>query len=191
VDSRDGRAVDLCQFALAWTVSEGHFDDIGLAGRQAVMVGYWDYDGSDRPWRVGMFVDATASEVQRDALAGILTGRHGGTPSRQYATAIATVLFAEPAEISIDHTPGGQSIDVRGHVSGRARGRYSTEARVSCGIPGHNRDGYELVMESLAVHTDGMDFSYTGNCGFSASYDYRSDPRPPPRSWIKRRKAST
>jgi hypothetical protein len=46
-------------------------------------------------------------------------------------------------------------------------------------------------MDSLNVHTDGMDFSYTGNCGFSASYDYRSDPDTPPPSWFKRRKAST
>jgi hypothetical protein len=191
VDSRDGNAVDLCQFALAWTVNEGHFDDSDLAGRQAVMVGYWDTDGSDRPWTVGIFVDAAASDAQRDALAGILTGRFGGTPSRQYAPAITTVEFVEPAEISIDHTSGAQSINVRGRVSARARERYNTDARVSCGIPGHDRDGYEVVMEGLEVHTDGMDFSYTGNCGFSASYDYRSDSDPPPpRRFRRNRQAS-
>jgi hypothetical protein len=171
---------------LAWTVTEGYYEDIDLAGRHAVMVGYWDTDGSDWPWTVGMFVDAVASHDQRDALAGILTGRYGGTPSRQYAAAIATVLFAEPAEISIDHASGGQSITVRGRVSARARQRYNTSARVSCGIPGHDRDGYEVVMEGLEVHTDGIDFSYQGNCGFSASYDYRSDADPPRRRSIRR-----
>jgi hypothetical protein len=190
VDSRSGSAVDLCQFALAWTVTEGHFEDIDLGGRQAVMVGYWEPDGSDWPWTVGIFVDAAASDTQREALAGILTGRYGGTPSRQYAAAIVTFLFTEPAEISIDHAPGGQSINVRGHVSARAKTRYSTDARVSCGIPGHERDGYEVVMEGLDVHAEGMDFSYSGNCGFSASYDYRSDSDPPPRRWNRRRKAS-
>jgi hypothetical protein len=135
VDSRAGSAVDLCRFALAWTVTEGYFDHLDLASRQAVMVGYWDYDGSDWPWRVGVFVDAAASDVQRDALSGILTGRHGGTPRRQYATSITTVLFTASAEISIDHTAGGQSIDVRGRVSARARERCATEARISCGIP--------------------------------------------------------
>jgi len=186
VDSRAGDAVDLCQFALAWSVSEGYFEDIDLGGRQAVMVGYWDYDSSDWPWKVGVFIDATASDAQRDVLAGILTGRYGGTPSRQFARSIATVLFVEPAEVSVDHTPGGQSINVHGRVSARARERYPTEATVSCGIPGHDRDGYEVVMENLDVHTDGMDLSHTGNCGFSASYDYRSDSDAPRRRWMRR-----
>ena len=154
------------------------------------MVGNWTYDGVDWPWTVGVFVDAKASYAEREALSGILTGRYGGTPSRQYAPAIDTVLFVEPAEISIDHEPGGQSINVRGHVSAHARERYRTDARVSCGIPGHDRDGYEVVMESLDVHAEGMDFGYEGNCGFSASYEYRSDPMSAPRRWFKRRQAS-
>jgi hypothetical protein len=196
VGSRAGKAVDLCQFALAWTVDEGHFEDIDLADRRAVMVGQWDYDGHDWPWQVGMFVDVGASDVQREVLAGILTGRHRGTPSRQYAPAIGTILFVEPAEISVDHTAGGQSINVRGHVNARAGERFGTDARVSCGIPGHDREGYEVVMVGLGVHADGLDFAYAGNCGFAASYDYRSDSEPPDaeprrRRWNLRRRAGT
>jgi hypothetical protein len=176
---------------LAWTVNEGYFGDTELTGRRAVMVGYWETDGSHWPWTVGIFVDATASDAQRDALAGILTGRYGGDPRRQYATAITTVRFVEPADISIDHTSGKQSINVRGRVNVRARNRYRTDARVSCGIPGHDQDGYEVVMEGLEVHTDGIDFSYEGNCGFSASYDYRSDSDSPPRRWGRRSRSAS
>ncbi|HLX87709.1 MAG TPA: DUF1326 domain-containing protein [Acidimicrobiales bacterium] len=175
VDSRPGSAIELCQFALAWTVRQGHFDETDLAGVQAVMVGYWDASGLDWSWTVGVFVDDTASDDQRRALGGILTGRHGGTPGRQYAPAIATVAFEEPAGIVLDHTPGAQSIRVRGHVDAQARQRYESDARISCGIPGHDRPGYEVVMEGLNVHTTGMEFSYQGNCGFASTYDYRSD----------------
>lgn len=175
VDGHAGSGVDLCQFALAWSVKEGYFDDLDLAGRRMVMVGSWDYDGADWPWKVGVFVDAQASGPQRDVLAGILTGRHGGTPSRQYARAIEEVLFVESADIAIDHTKGRQSITVAGHVTAREREPYPTSANVSCGIPGHDQVGYEVVMDGLDVRAQGLAFSYKGNCGYSSSFDYQSD----------------
>lgn len=166
--------VDLCQFALAWTVREGEFERVDLSGRRAVMVGYWDLDDKDA-WRVGLFIDADASDAARDAMAAILTGAEGGTPSHQYAPAIKQVLFVEPAAIAIDHTPGHEVISVRGQVQAAALRQYETKSAVTCGIPGHDRPGQELVMEGLEVHAGMLDFSFTGNCGFASSYDYRSD----------------
>ena len=168
--------VDICQFALAWTVREGHCEDVDLNGRRAVMVGRWDFDGRDAwPWRVGLFIDSGASEVARDAMAGILTGRRGGGPARQYGRAIKELLFVEPADIAIDHTPRHEVISVRGHVRAAALRQYETKAAVTCGIPGHDRPGQELVMHGLEVTAGPLDFSFTGNCGFASSYDYRSD----------------
>jgi uncharacterized protein DUF1326 len=140
------------------------------------MVGYWDFDGKEAwPWRVGLFIDADASETARDAMAAILTGQKGGTPSRQYAPAIREVLFVRPAGIAIDHTPGHEVISVRGQVQAATARPFDTTSAVTCGIPGHDRAGRELVMEGLDVHAGLIDFSFTGNCGFASSYDYRSD----------------
>ena len=164
-----------CQFAIGWTVAEGHHGDLDLAGRQVVMVGYWDEDERGTPWRVGVYVDEGASGAECDLLAGIVTGRQGGSPARQYAGAISQVLFVEPAAINIDHAPGPPRIEVRGHVEARAAARFETDSIVSCGVPGHDREGYEVVMQLLQVSGGDLDFAFERRCGFAASFDYRSD----------------
>jgi hypothetical protein len=164
-----------CQFAIGWTVAEGHYGDLDLSGRSGVMVGYWDEHERGAPWRVGVYVDEGATDAQRELLAGILTGRQGGTPARQYAGAISEVLFVEPAAVEIDHKDGSQLIRVHGHVEARAAARFETESSVSCGVPGHDRAGYEVVMDRLEVTGGGLDFEFEGRCGYAASFDYRSD----------------
>jgi len=109
-------------------------------------------------------------------LGGIVTGQEGGSPRKQYAGAISEVMFVAPAAIEIGHDAGRQHILVGGHVEVRARGRFDTSATVSCGVPGHDRAGYEVVTSVLDVKGAGaFEFSYTGRCGFVASFDYRSD----------------
>lgn len=176
VDGRPGSHAMFryCQFAIGWTVAEGHFGELDLGGRSGVMVGYWDEDERGEPWRVGVYVDDGATDEQRELLAGILTGRQGGSPARQYAGAISEVLFVEPAAVEIDHTDGNQRIHVRGRVDARAAARFDTDSSVSCGVPGHDRAGYEVVMDRLDVRGGGLDFAFEGRCGFAASFDYRS-----------------
>jgi hypothetical protein len=160
---------------VGWSVAEGRHGDIDLSGRQVVMVGYWDEDEPGAPWRVGVYVDSGASADQRELLGAIVTGREGGTPRKQYAGAITEVLFVEPASIEIGHEAGRQHLVVDGHVEARANHRFDTDSTVSCGVPGHDRAGYEVVTAVLDVNAAPFEFSYQGRCGFAASFDYRSD----------------
>lgn len=177
VDGRPGSRATYryCQFAVGWSVSEGRHGDVDLGKRQVVMVGYWDEDEAGAPWRVGVYVDSGATAEQRELLGAIVTGRLGGTPRKQYAGAISEVLFVQPATIEIGHDAGRQHIDVRGHVEAMARGRFQTDSTVSCGVPGHDRAGYEVVMDVLEVNGGPFEYRYEGRCGFAASFDYRSD----------------
>jgi len=118
---------------------------------------------------------AGATDAQRELLGAIVTGREGGTPRNQYAGAISDVLFVEPADIEIGHDDGRQYIDGRGRVDAQARGRCETDSTVSCGVPGHDRAGYEVVMNLLDVNGDPFEYRYEGRCGFVASFDYRSN----------------
>jgi hypothetical protein len=164
-----------CQFAIGWKVDAGHFGELDLSDRRVVMVGYWDEDERGTPWRVGVYVDDGADHNQRELLAGIVTGRHGGTPARQYAPAISEVVFVEPAVVELDYEPGKQRIEVRDHVEARAAARYETDSTVTCGVPGHDRKGYEVIMDVLKVKSAAFDFAFGGRCGFAASFDYRSN----------------
>ena len=177
VDGRGGSRAQyrLCQFAAGWSVSEGRHGEIDLRGRRVAMVGYWDEDEPGAPWRVGVYVDSGATPEQRELLGGIVTGRQGGTPRKQYAGAISEVLFVEAAAIEIGHESGRQHILVSGHVEARARGRYKTSSTVSCGVPGHDRAGYEMVTDILDVKGGPFEYAFEGRCGYVATYDYRSD----------------
>jgi hypothetical protein len=177
VDGRPGSRAQyrLCQFAIGWSVTEGRHGGTDLSHRHAVMVGYWDEDEAGAPWRVGVYVDAAASYQQREVLGRIVTGRERGTPWNQYARAISEVMFVEPAELEIVHDAGRQQLLVNGHVEVRARARFETESTVSCGVPGHDRAGYEVITSILDVKGGPFEFSFEGRCGFVASFDYRSD----------------
>jgi hypothetical protein len=177
VDGRPGSRAQyrLCQFAIGWSVDAGHHGSVDLSRRHAVMVGYWDEDEPGAPWRVGVYVDSGASDEQRAVLVRIVTGRERGSPWKQYGRAISEVLFVAPAAIEIGHDSGRQHILVDGHVEVQARGRYDTNSSVSCGVPGHDRAGYEVVTSVIDVKGGPFEFSYEGRCGFVASFDYRSD----------------
>lgn len=176
VGDRDGSRAQyqLCQFALAWTVDIGHFGDLDVTGLQAVMAGYWDEDEPGVPWRVLLYVDERADQAQRSALADVFLGRAGGTPTRNYTPAIREVYGVRPVAIEVVHARGRQKIRVGDAVKVMARATFPSEASVSCGIPGHDRPGDELVHDILKVEDGPLSFEFHGRCGFAATFDYRS-----------------
>jgi hypothetical protein len=43
---------------------------------------------------------------------------------------------------------------------------------VTCVIPGHDRDGEELVASELSVDDSPLTFDYEGTCGYAATFAY-------------------
>jgi hypothetical protein len=176
VNGRDGGRAQyqLCQFALAWTVDRGHFGPLDMSGLRAVMTGFWDEDEPGAPWRVRLYVDETADAARQQALADVFLGRAGGTPARNYTRAIKEVYGVRPAQIEVVHDAGAQRIRVGDTVSVLARSPYMSDASVTCGIPGHDQPGVELVHEALKVDDAPLNFEFHGRCGFAASFDYQA-----------------
>src|SRR5207249_38154 len=91
-DRTGGRSTyGVCQFALSWSILTGHADGIELAGRQAVLAGWYDDDEPGSRWRVVLWVDEGASDAELDAMADIFLGRAGGTTFTNFARAIGEV----------------------------------------------------------------------------------------------------
>jgi hypothetical protein len=51
-------------------------------------------------------------------------------------------------------------------------GPYKGAETVTCVIPGHTRQGRELVVEELRVSSDGLTFAYEGVCAYESTFDY-------------------
>jgi hypothetical protein len=165
----------VCDFALSWLISRGRADDLDLSGFEVVLAGSFDADEPGSPWRVALYVDERADRAQHAALADIFLGRAGGTTLAYFAQAIGEVHAVRAARIGLDHTPGRQRIHVDDHLAVRALRPVEVDEVVSCGIPGHDRPGTEMLTEVQRVDDPPLRWEVFGRCGFATDFAYRSD----------------
>jgi hypothetical protein len=175
-DREGGRSTTgICDFALSWLIREGHCNGLDVSNRQVVLAGSYDDDEPDSPWRVALYVDNGATAAQHDNLSAIFLGRAGGTTLRNFAASIGEVRAVRSAEIRLDHTADHQLMEVRGHVQASALRPVLVDQAVSCGIPGFDHPGTELIAGAFQVTDDPLRWSVTGRCGFATDFAYDSD----------------
>jgi hypothetical protein len=170
-----GCSYGVCDFALSWRVIIGHSGDVDLSGFSVVLAGSYRDDEPGKPWRVCLYVDEQGSIAQQSALTDIFLGRAGGTSFRNFASAIGEVYAIRPARIELDHAPRRWFMKAGEYVLVRATVPVSSDGTISCAIPGHDRPGEELQSEIMRVDDDRLRWEVTGRCGFSSTFDYRSD----------------
>ncbi len=165
----------VCDFALSWWIREGQYGEQALNNLAVVMVGYYLDADEWSPWRVALMIDERASLESQSALGEIFLGRAGGTPMANFTAAIGEVRSVRPAAIRLDHRRGRERIEVEAAVVVEAGGAASSDGAVSCGIPGHDRPGTEVNAKLLSVDEAGFQWHFSGVCGFTTTFDYRSD----------------
>jgi hypothetical protein len=166
----------LCLGALSWLVEDGHLGSVDLAGLGAVIVSRYHDDEPGSPWTYYLYVDERGTAAQRDALARILTGAEGGTPSRQFPWVFkaSDLLGWRAAPITIDHSHRRGWFRVDETVTVRIEGPVADQEPVTCLIPGHDRTGEELQAELLRVDEAPLAFELTGVCAYEATFAYSS-----------------
>jgi hypothetical protein len=164
----------ICTGVLSWLIEEGSADGTDLAGAAVALAIRYSDDEPGSPWTWILYLDDRAGEEQRAALEAIYTGRLGGDAETHFPWAWkeSRLVAVRPVAIEVDHTQRRQWLRIRDHVTVRIRDRYSGPETVTCVIPGHDRDGEELVAEELRVDDGPLAFDYTGTCGYSSSFDY-------------------
>ena len=167
----------VCLGSLSWQINEGVAGNVDLAGLRAVLANRYDDDEPGSPWTFVLYIDERADEHQREALENIFLGRLGGTPELQFPWVWkpSDLLGVRHVAIEVDHTPGRGWFRAGGEVTVRIRDRVADEEKVTCVIPGHHRDGREVVAELLSVHDGPLEFELSGRCGYEASFDYSSE----------------
>jgi hypothetical protein len=164
----------VCAGVLTWLIEEGHAEGTDLSGLPVAVAMRYSDDEPGSPWTWILYLDARATGEQRDALEAIFTGRSGGDALKHFPWAwkASELVSVRVAEIETDHTSRRQWLRVRDHVAMRIRGRYPGDEQVSCVIPGHDRDGEELVADELWIQDGPLSLSFQGVCGYGSSFDY-------------------
>ena len=149
-------------------------DGIDLSGLPVALALRYSDDEAGSPWTCVLYLDARASEQQREALEAIFAGRLAGDAERHFPWVwkASDLVAVRPVEIDVDHTRRRQRLRIRDYVSVRIRDRYSGPETVTCGIPGHERTGEELVADELLVEDEGLAFTFRGVCGYGSTFDY-------------------
>jgi hypothetical protein len=164
----------ICQFALSWHIKDGCADDVVLDGLDVVLAGWYDDDERGTRWRIVLYVDDRADAAQCDALTAIYLGRAGGSTLRQFAAAIGTVHEVRSARITLSNEPRRWSIRASTYVTVAATNAVDSAESISCGIPGHDRPGTEVVADQITVADTALRWDLRERCGFATDFDYTS-----------------
>jgi hypothetical protein len=164
----------VCTGVLSWLVEEGAAGDTDLAGLAVALAFSYDDDVAGSPWSWILYLDERATAEQRQALEAIFTGSLGGDAEAHFPWAwkASELVAVRAVAIDVDHTPRRQWMRIRDRAVVRIRDRYPGGEVVTCVIPGHDRDGEELVVGELAVDDDPFAFRYEGTCGYTARFAY-------------------
>ena len=176
IDGVVGRPLDPRHLpgVLSWLIEEGEAAGTDLAGLPVALAIRYDDDEPGSPWTWILYLDERASEEQQEALEAIFTGRLGGDALTHFPWAwkASELVGVRRVAIELDHTRRRQWLRIRDHVTVRIRDRYHGEEAVTCVIPGHDRDGEELVADELRVDDAPLAFEYSGTCGYAATFAY-------------------
>jgi hypothetical protein len=164
----------VCLGVLSWLIDVGDADSTDLSGLPVALATRYSDDEPGSPWTWTLYLDARASAEQSAALEAIFTGRLGGDALRHFPWAWkpSELVAVRRVDIDVDHTRRRQWLRIRERVSVRIRDRYGGDETVTCVIPGHHREGEELVADELVVEDGPMAFSYRGVCGYGSTFDY-------------------
>lgn len=171
-----GSSYGVCDFALSWRIVDGRCGDLTLSGLSVVLAGSYRDDEAGKPWRVCLYVDEGADLAQQDAIARIFLGRSGGASLRNFAAAIGEVYAIRPAKIELEHAPRRWFMRANDYVTVRATAVVPSALAVSCGIPGHDHPGEEVLTDIMKVDDGPLRWEVSARCGFATDFDYASDP---------------
>jgi len=165
-----------CMGMLSWRIESGAVGDVELAGLNTVMAVRYDDDEQGSPWDHYLYVDERGDAAQRAAIENVFLGRIGGTPVEQFPWAFkaSRLLGVRAVPIEIDHAPRRSWVRAGREVTVRVGEPVADQEPVTCIIPGHHREGHELIAESLAVADERLAFEFSGNCAYWSTFAYSS-----------------
>lgn len=166
---------DRCRALLAYHVAAGEIDGTDVSGLNFALFLDTPPVMTEGNWRVGVFLDAAASDVQAEELGAVLAGQRGGPPA-MLGPLIGEMLGIE--RVPIEFSEDGQAHQVR---LGEAA---SFEVTDFVAIDGSEPVRLQNVAHpsnttltvapatTAALSTFGIDWGRPGQSGFAAPFSW-------------------
>jgi hypothetical protein len=156
-----------CYGVLSWAIESGTVDGIEVGGLSVALVYRYDDDEIGSPWSLVLHVDEDADRKQAAALKWLfLDGLH----QLPWIRKARHLIGVKSSRVEIE----GTDIRIGAAVAVRASRRVETELPVACGVPGYDREGYEMIADELRVDEEPFQWELRGNCAYASDFDYAS-----------------
>jgi hypothetical protein len=163
---------DYCRVTLAFNVKRGEVEGVDVGGLSVAVVADTPKVMSEGNWRLGLFIDADASDEQAEKLGGVFSGTLGG-PMAALGPLVGEVLGVERAPIEY-HDDGlrhalkvGDAIDIETEDV-VPFGAHDGEPVKLSGV--FHPAGAELnVSSATRARVNAFGIEYEGKSGFSNS----------------------
>src|SRR5919205_2698134 len=95
-----GATYDFCRVSLIFDIREGEVDGTDIGGLKVAAIADTPKVMTEGNWRLGVFIDANASDEQADKLTQVFTGQLGG-PMAALGPLVGEMLGVERASIEV------------------------------------------------------------------------------------------
>ncbi len=166
---------DDCRVALLFQVDRGEIDGVDVSGTTAVMIAQTPALMPAGDWKVGLIIDAEASDAQTEALTHVFSGAAGGPPSG-LAPLIGDFLGVEklPVSITVDngsaHVVVGDALDYRLTKQTSPEGDQVTLTNITVHPGGPTLEVAEIDQADNSAF--GISWSGDGLSGFSNPFSW-------------------
>jgi hypothetical protein len=167
-----GATNDYCRVVLVFHVKDGEVEGVDVSGLTVAAVADTPKVMTEGNWRIGVFIDAAASDEQAEKLGGVFSGALGG-PMEALGPLIGENLGVERAPIEVHEDGVKHSVRIGDAVDFEIEdivpfGVESGEAAKLTGI--FHPAGPDLtVAHATRSRIDAFGISYEGKSAFSRS----------------------
>jgi hypothetical protein len=168
-----GATHDRCKVTLVFNVKSGEVDGTDVSGLTVAAVADTPKVMTDGDWRLGVFIDAAASDVQAEKLGAVFSGALGG-PMAALGPLIGENLGVERAAIDVREDGVRHAVRIGEAIDFEIEdvvpfGVQTGEPARLTGI--FHPAGSELaVAHATRSNIDAFGIRYEGNAGFSTAH---------------------
>jgi len=168
-----GATNDYCRVVLVFNVKDGEVEGVDVSGLTVAAVAETPKVMTDGNWRLGVYIDAAASDEQAEKLGGVFSGALGG-PMEALGPLIGENLGVERAPIEVREEGLTHSVRIGDAVDFEVEdivpfGVESGEPARLSGI--FHPAGSELtIAHATRSKIDAFGISYEGKAGFSHDF---------------------
>lgn len=167
-----GASEDYCRIVLVFHVREGEIEGVDVSGLTVAAIAETPKVMTEGNWRLGVFIDAAASDEQAQKLGGVFSGALGG-PMEALGPLVGENLGVERAPIEVREEGLTHSVKIGDSVDFEIEDivPFGVESGEPVRIAGmFHPVGNELVIShATRSQIDAFGISYEGKSGFSRS----------------------